>query len=163
MKHYQCFLCRHFKGKNVSFCHPELQEGKSHSGNFSFGGFCLLFILLIGIQFIYNIMLVSGVYHSDSDILHRNMNMKKYVCMYLSSSVHAQSCLTLFRPNRLQPTRLLCPWDFPGKNTGVGCHFLLQGIFPTQGSNPCLHVSCIAGRGPCWLSVLCIVKQQCVC
>ena len=30
----------------------------------------------------------------------------------------------------------LCPWDFPGKNTGVGCHFLLHGIFPTQGSNP---------------------------
>ena len=34
--------------------------------------------------------------------------------------------------------RLLCPWDFPGKNTGVSCHFLLQGIFQTQGSNPCL-------------------------
>ena len=31
---------------------------------------------------------------------------------------------------------LLQPWDFPGKCTGVGCHFLLQGIFPTQGSNP---------------------------
>ena len=30
---------------------------------------------------------------------------------------------------------LLHPWDFPGKNTGVGCHFLLQGIFLTQGSN----------------------------
>ena len=30
----------------------------------------------------------------------------------------------------------LCPWDFPGKNTGVGCQFLLQDIFPTQGSNP---------------------------
>ena len=30
------------------------------------------------------------------------------------------------RPHRRQPTRLLCPWDFPGKNTGVGCHFLLQ-------------------------------------
>ena len=29
-------------------------------------------------------------------------------------------------------TRFLCPWDFPGKNTGVGCHFLLQGIFLTQ-------------------------------
>ena len=40
------------------------------------------------------------------------------------------------RPHGLQPTRLLCPWDFPGKDTGVGCHFLLQGIFPTQGSNP---------------------------
>ena len=36
---------------------------------------------------------------------------------------------------------LLCPWDFPGKNTGVGCHFLLQGIVPTQGSN--LHLLCL--------------------
>ena len=35
----------------------------------------------------------------------------------------------------LQPARLLCPWDFPGKNPGMGCHFLLQGIFLTQGSN----------------------------
>ena len=33
------------------------------------------------------------------------------------------------------PTRLLCPWDFPGNTTRVDCHFLLQGIFPTQGSN----------------------------
>ena len=40
------------------------------------------------------------------------------------------------RPYGLQPTRLLCPRDFPGKNTGEGCHFLLQGIFLTQGSNP---------------------------
>ena len=32
----------------------------------------------------------------------------------------------------LSPVRLLCPWDFPGENTGVGCHFLLQGIFLTQ-------------------------------
>ena len=40
------------------------------------------------------------------------------------------------RPHGLQPTRLLCPRDFPGNGTGVGCHFLLQGIFPTQGSNP---------------------------
>ena len=31
------------------------------------------------------------------------------------------------RPQRRQPTRLPCPWDFPGKNTGVDCHFLLQG------------------------------------
>ena len=36
-----------------------------------------------------------------------------------------QPCLTL-RPHRLQPTRLPCPWDFPGKSTGVGCHCLLQ-------------------------------------
>ena len=38
----------------------------------------------------------------------------------------------------MQPDRLLCPWDSPGKNTGEGFHFLLQGIFLTQGSNPCL-------------------------
>ena len=37
--------------------------------------------------------------------------------------------------NSLQPTRLLCLWNFPGKNIGVGCHFLLQGIFQTHGSN----------------------------
>ena len=42
------------------------------------------------------------------------------------------------RPHGLQPTRLLCPWDFPGKNPGVGCHFLHQGIFATEGSNLCL-------------------------
>ena len=46
----------------------------------------------------------------------------------------AQSCPTL-PPHRLKPAKLLCPWDSPGKNTGVGCHFLLQAIFPTQGSN----------------------------
>ena len=40
------------------------------------------------------------------------------------------------RPHRQQPTRFRCPWGFLGKNTGVGCHFLLQGIFPTQGLNP---------------------------
>ena len=40
------------------------------------------------------------------------------------------------RPHGLQPTMLLHPRDSPGKNTGVGCHFLLQEIFPTQGSNP---------------------------
>ena len=46
-------------------------------------------------------------------------------------------------PHGLQPTRLLCTWEFPGKNTGMGCHFLLQRIFPTQGLNPCL----LLGRG----------------
>ena len=39
------------------------------------------------------------------------------------------------RPCGLYPARLLHLWDFPGKNTGVGCHFLLHGIFPTEGSN----------------------------
>ena len=45
----------------------------------------------------------------------------------------AQSCLNFATP---WSTKLLCPWDSPGKNTRVGCHFLLQGIIRTQGSNP---------------------------
>ena len=39
-----------------------------------------------------------------------------------------QSCLDSVRPHGQQPTRLLCPRASPGKNTGVGCHFLLQGL-----------------------------------
>ena len=42
------------------------------------------------------------------------------------------------RPHGLQPTWLLCPWRSPGKTTGVGCHSLLQRIFPTHGSNSVL-------------------------
>ena len=53
--------------------------------------------------------------------------------MYIISRLVVPNSL---RPHGLQPTRLLCPRDFPGKDTGVGCHFLLQEIFPTQGSNP---------------------------
>ena len=41
----------------------------------------------------------------------------------------AQSCPTLSDPHGLQPTRLLCPWDFLGKSTGVGCHCLLRKAF----------------------------------
>ena len=46
----------------------------------------------------------------------------------------AQSCPNL--SETMEPRRLLHPWDFPGKNTRVGYHFLLQEIFPTQGLNP---------------------------
>ena len=44
---------------------------------------------------------------------------------WTAAAKSCQSCLTL-RPHRRQPTRLCRPWDSPGKNTGVGCHFLLQ-------------------------------------
>ena len=52
--------------------------------------------------------------------------------------VCALACSVLFdslQPHGLEPVRLLCPWDFPGR---MGCHFLLQGIFLTQGLNPSL-------------------------
>ena len=58
------------------------------------------------------------------------------VCV-LSCSVMSDS----LQPQGLQPTRLLCPWDFLGKNTGVGCHVRLQVIIQTQGSN--LPVLCL--------------------
>ena len=47
--------------------------------------------------------------------------------------VQSPSCIQLFcDPIKLYPARLLCPWDFPGKNTDMCCCFLLQGIFPTR-------------------------------
>ena len=55
----------------------------------------------------------------------------------LDESVHASQVTSLVSDS-VRPSRLLCPWDSPGKNTGVGYHALLQGIFPTQGSNPSL-------------------------
>ena len=61
-----------------------------------------------------------------------NVFVNVCVCVCISCSVMPNS----LRPHGLQPTRLLYPWDFPGKDTGVGCHFLPQGIFPTQGLNP---------------------------
>ena len=47
-----------------------------------------------------------------------------------------QLCPTIWWSRGLDPSSLLCPWNFPGKNTWVGCHLLLQGIFLTKGSNP---------------------------
>ena len=52
------------------------------------------------------------------------------VCVFCHSVVSDS-----LQPHGLRSTRLLCPWDSLDKNTGVGCHFLLQGIFPIQGFN----------------------------
>ena len=57
----------------------------------------------------------------------------------ITESEVTQSCPTLCNPMDHSLTRLLRPWDFPGKSTEVGCHFLLQGIIPTQGLNPGLQ------------------------
>ena len=53
-------------------------------------------------------------------------------CAMVNCSVVSDS----FQPHELYLQGSSCPWDSPGKNTGVGCHALLQGIFPSQGSNP---------------------------
>ena len=58
-------------------------------------------------------------------------------CIYVPIfCVCAQSCLTPCNPVNCTPPGSLSPWDFPGKNTGVGCHFLSQGIILTQRLNP---------------------------
>ena len=61
-------------------------------------------------------------------------SLKKWSCSVVSNSLW---------PHGLQPTRLLRPWDFPGKSTGVGCHFLLQGSSQPRDQT---QVSHIAGR-----------------
>ena len=63
------------------------------------------------------------------------MFVAKSICFSNESESVSRSVVSFATPWTVAP-RLLCPWDFPGKNTGVGCHFLLQGIFPTRGSNP---------------------------
>ena len=58
--------------------------------------------------------------------------------LFFSHQVESHSLLT----PRLKRDRLRCPWNSPSKNTRVGCHSLLQGIFPTQESNPDRELVC---------------------
>jgi len=69
---------------------------------------------------------INNVYNKES----LEINNRKIKNINTVKVLVAQLCLTLCDP------RLLCPQDFPSKNTGVGCHFLVQGIFLNQGSNP---------------------------
>ena len=64
----------------------------------------------------------------------------------------AQSCPTTCDRMDCSPTRLLRPWDFPGKNTGVGCDFLLQEIFSTHGLDP--------GLLHCWQTLYCMSYKE---
>ena len=63
----------------------------------------------------------------EQETQHRSLNKCKLVSSVVSDSL---------QPQGQKPTRLLCPWDSPGKSTGVGCHFLLLGILLTQRLNP---------------------------
>ena len=75
------------------------------------------------------------------------------LCVCVSCSVVSDS----LRPHEVKTAKLVCPWDSSGKNTGVDCHSLLQGIFPTQGSVPgFLHCGqilyCLSHQGSCLLA-----------
>ena len=75
---------------------------------------------------------------------------RKYVLLISLPQHLARACEVALvvsdsvQPHGLQPTRLLCPWDSPGKNTGVGCHALLQGIFPPGDQPPFLMSPALA-------------------
>ena len=69
-----------------------------------------------------------------------------YMCMCVHACKFASIVFDSLQHYGLYPTRLLCPWNSPGKNTGVGCHFLLQAIFLTQGSNLGLRSPALAGE-----------------
>ena len=60
----------------------------------------------------------------------------EFPVLYSRSSLTISFIYSIVQTHGHQPTRLFCPWNFPGKSTGVGYPFLLQGIFPTQGLNP---------------------------
>ena len=69
---------------------------------------------------------------THSSILAWRISMDRGIC---GAVVH-RITKSVFATPWTVPHQSSCPWDSPGKNTGVGCHFLLQGIFPTQGLNP---------------------------
>ena len=81
----------------------------------------------------------------------QNVQTTLFACSYC---LVTRSCLTLLWPHGVWAARLLCPWDFPGKNTGVSCHFcfLLQGIFLTQGLK--LHLLLCRQIFYCWATLL---------
>ena len=79
-----------------------------------------------------------------------------FLCVYVYGCVSCPVVSDSLQPHGLEPSRLLCPWDFLGKNTGVGSCFLLQGIFLTQESkSPLLHGREILYRPgkPCSFSI----------
>ena len=72
-------------------------------------------------------------------------SVNAYIVCFSYGGLIARSCPTLGTAWTVA-YQAVSPWDSPGKNTGVGCHFLLQGVFLTQGSNPCLlHLPALAG------------------
>ena len=71
--------------------------------------------------------------------VHKTFNSAEHQYLFTSTSVSRSVMFDSLWPHGQQPTRLLCPWDFPSKDPGMVCHFLLQGIFLTFLSIPGLN------------------------
>ena len=90
-------------------------------------------------------------------------NLGEKRCIYIQMCLVAQLCLTLCNPMDCSPPGSSVHGDSPGKNNGVGCHVLLQGIFPTQVLNPgLLHCRWILYQLS-YLGSPCVCVCMCVC
>ena len=121
--------------KNVYVC--MLRKIRNVTWLFLFSSFCLSAFLTLNIYYLntkkyFKEYLLLGIVNRGftqevSFVPFTNFKSRRKCCLV------TKLCPTLCDPHGLWPTRLLCPWDRPGQNNGVGCHFLLQGIFPTHG------------------------------
>ena len=111
-----------FTRKVISLLDPKLPWSIHRSQVFCLFGYCRLEITLLISQQMWTFCFIpSAAYPWDG----------------MGACVRSHfSCVQLCAAFWLQPARLLSPWDSPGKNTGVGCHALLQWIFPSWGSKP---------------------------
>ena len=107
--------------------------------------FLLLFSIMISIQKVYVLYMVHKLL---ALILIFHVS-----CIYISVTNFALLLILVFVVQSVGQVPINCSppgsfflWDFPRKNTEVGCHFLFQEIFLTQGLNLCLFISCIAGK-----------------
>ena len=118
----------------VQYLLPEVSSSLKSESMILCGGFCrlsqLMYIAVPNLPLSWS-PLSSSPFCPLSAFLPDLLRYTEDTCV-LSPSVVSSS----LQPFGLQPTRLLCPWHSPGKNTGEGRRFLLQEIFPTQGSNP---------------------------
>ena len=129
--------------------HVVAQNRNNQQSHTEYNGELLCSSSNIPYSFHHLVRLRSQVMHSfihctSQSFLQRNRTnqMLVYVCIHTHTHTHmyiccclvTQSCPTLVTAWTVA-RHAVCPWDFPGRNTGVGCHFLLQGIFLTQGLN----------------------------
>ena len=88
----------------------------------------------------FHISYIKFIFHIYHIVCHMK-HLTTCACV-LSHYTHVRLFVTLWTVAR----RLLCPWDLVGKNTGVGCHFLLQGIFPRSRDQICISYVSFIGR-----------------
>ena len=90
----------------------------------------------------------SGYISKRNEIIVSKRHLYSSVCAWVLSCLGMSDSL---QPHGLQPTSLLCPWAYPGKNSGVGCHFFHQGILLIQELTPHLLQWQADSLSLCWL------------